>query len=124
MVRRSGRQLALGVAGALCALALTPPAQAEDFLSALFGMFGGGRSHAPAIPLPFIGEGGPFAPPSGVHPRAGGSQAYCVRTCDGRYFPVSASDDESRAASCSSFCPASETRVVYGSNIDNAVTES
>jgi hypothetical protein len=114
----------LGVAGALCALALTPAAQAEDFLSALFGMFGGGRPHAPAIPLPFVGEGGPFAPQSDVHARAGGAQAYCVRSCDGRYFPISASDNESRAASCNSFCPASETKVVYGSNIDNAVTES
>ena len=54
----------------------------------------------------------------------GGGQAYCVRTCDGRYFPVTASDNASRAASCNSFCPASETKVVYGSNIDNAATET
>ena len=54
----------------------------------------------------------------------GGGQAYCVRTCDGRYFPVTASDNASRAASCNSFCPASETQVVYGSNIDNAATEN
>ena len=36
----------------------------------------------------------------------------------------SASDRQSRAASCNSFCPASETKVVYGSNIDNAATEN
>jgi hypothetical protein len=47
-----------------------------------------------------------------------------MRTCDGRYFPISGSDDQSRVASCSSFCPASETKVVYGSDIDNAATES
>jgi hypothetical protein len=47
-----------------------------------------------------------------------------VRTCDGRYFPITASDAQSRAASCNSFCPASDTRIVYGSSIDNAVTES
>jgi hypothetical protein len=52
-----------------------------------------------------------------------GGQAFCVRTCDGRYFPVSGSDSQSRAASCSSFCPASDTKVVYGSNIDDAATE-
>ena len=52
------------------------------------------------------------------------AQAYCVRTCDGRYFPIAASDNASRAASCSSFCPASETKVVYGGNIDNAATEN
>ena len=54
----------------------------------------------------------------------GGGQAFCVRTCDGRYFPVAASDNASRAASCNSFCPASETKVVYGSNIDNATTDN
>ena len=47
-----------------------------------------------------------------------------MRTCDGRYFPVPSSDSQSRAAACSSFCPASETKVVYGSNIDNAATEN
>ena len=126
MFRRSGRQAALGGAVALCALALAPTAQAEDFLSALFGAFGGGR--APSIRLPFANEINPFAPQNDVpRPRAsyyGGSQAYCVRTCDGRYFPISASDSQSRAASCNSFCPASETKVVYGTNIDNAATES
>jgi hypothetical protein len=47
-----------------------------------------------------------------------------VRTCDGRYFPISSTGNQSRAASCNSFCPASETKVVYGSNIDEAVTEN
>ena len=47
-----------------------------------------------------------------------------MRTCDGRYFPISGSDGQSRAASCNDFCPASETKVVYGSNIDHAATES
>jgi hypothetical protein len=114
------------VAAVLSALALAPSAQAEDFFSALFGGFGGGRSRAPSIRLPFANEGNQFAPRYDGRPRyaGGGGQAYCVRTCDGRYFPISASDNQSRAASCSSFCPAGETKVVYGSNIDNAATES
>ena len=127
MLTRPGRQAALSAAAVLCALALAPAAQAEDFFSALFGGFGGGRSRAPSIPLPFASEGNPFAPPNDGRQRAGyygGGQAYCVRTCDGRYFPISASDNQSRAASCSSFCPASETKVVYGSPIDNAATEN
>ena len=127
MLRRSARRAALGAAVALSASSFASAAQAEDFLSALFGAFGGGRSHAPSLPLPFAGEGNPFAPLNEARSRAGysgGGQAYCVRTCDGRYFPISASDNQSRAASCSSFCPASETKVVYGSNIDNAATES
>jgi hypothetical protein len=54
----------------------------------------------------------------------GGGQAFCVRSCDGRYLPVAGADRESKAASCNSFCPASKTELVYGSNIDNATTGS
>jgi hypothetical protein len=54
----------------------------------------------------------------------GGGTAYCVRGCDGRYFPAQGNDAESKAQSCKSFCPASETSLVYGSNIDDATTEN
>jgi hypothetical protein len=98
---------------------LAPSAQAEDFLSALFGAFGGRPR------LPFANEGDAMSvPQSAARPRYAGGQAYCVRTCDGRYFPLAASDNQSRAASCNSFCPASETRVVYGGDIDGAATET
>ena len=121
----SGKRLALGAAALLCVSAVAPVAQAEDFLSALFGAFSGGRSRGPVIQFPF-GGGGPFAPQGEVRPRyaGGGGQAYCVRTCDGRYFPISASDNQSRAASCNNFCPASDTNVVYGGSIDDAATEN
>ncbi len=134
MLRKSVRQTALGAAVALSALSLAAPAQAEDFLSALFGAFGGGRAHAPdVIRMPYGNEGEPGGPqdfpPQGDAPGAriatyGGGQAYCVRTCDGRYFPLQGADKESRAASCNSFCPASKTEVVYGSSIDHAATTS
>jgi len=122
----TGKRLALAGITALAALAATPQAHAEDFLSALFGAFSGRGPASLPIPLPFAHEGGPMSGSQGdVRPRsAGGGQAYCVRTCDGRYFPISASDGQSRAASCSNFCPASETKVVYGGNIDSAVTET
>ena len=127
MFRRSTRAAALGAAVAACALILAPPARAEDFLSALFGAFGGGRPHA-IIRMPFASEGDPVVPQNEVPgPRImsyGGGQAFCVRSCDGRYFPVSGPDNQSRAASCNSFCPASNTELVYGSNIDHAATES
>ena len=111
--------------GAVALLSASAPAHAEDFLSALFGAFGAHRPAARAMPLPFASEGEVGAPPAESRPRtSGGGQAYCVRTCDGRYFPISASDGQSRAASCNSFCPASETKVVYGSDIDNAATET
>jgi hypothetical protein len=128
MVMRSAR-LRWGTVVVLAAAALAPAAHAEDFLSALFGAFGGARRQAPMTPLPYASEGNTAVPENAV-PRAraygysGGSQAYCVRTCDGRYFPITATGNQTKAASCSSFCPASETKVVYGGNIDNAVTES
>jgi uncharacterized protein DUF2865 len=126
MVTRSIRLIALGAAAVLGASLLAPAAQAEDFLSALFGAFGARRPQVPQIALPFASEDNSLIPQNDGRPRAAytGGQAFCVRTCDGRYFPISASDSQSRAASCNSFCPASETRIVYGSTIDNAATEA
>jgi hypothetical protein len=123
----SNKGLAFAAVAALFALASAPPAQAEDFLSALFGAFGVRRPQVPSMPLPFASEGDPLAPQADVRPRAGyasGGPAYCVRTCDGRYFPISSPDNQSRTTMCNSFCPASETKVVYGGNIDNAATET
>ena len=121
MIRRYVRLLALGTVAMACASALAPPAQAEDFLSALFGAFG-----ARPRGLPFASEGNPntYGPQGEARPRYAGGQAYCVRSCDGRYFPIAGSDNQSRAASCNSFCPASETKLVYGSTIDSAATET
>jgi len=117
------RKAALGAAALLCACAAVPAAQAQDFFSALFGGMGRARGHY--VQLPFANDDGPM-PMQRVEPRryGGGGQAFCVRTCDGRHFPLTASDNASRAASCDSFCPASETKLFYGSSIDNAVSEN
>jgi hypothetical protein len=128
MVERSGRMV-LSAAATLVVVALAPAVQAEEFFSSLFGAFGVHRQQAPMTPLPFANDGsGPVVPDfNAARARAyysGGSQAYCVRTCDGRYFPITATGNQTKAASCSSLCPASDTKVVYGSNIDNAATES
>jgi hypothetical protein len=124
MNRHRARQgLATAAFALLSVSALAPSARAEDFLSALFGGFGSPRS-AP-MRMPFASQGEFGAAPVEPRPRAtGGGQAFCVRTCDGRYFPISATDNQSRAASCNNFCPASETKVVYGGNIDSATTET
>ena len=50
----------------------------------------------------------------------GGSVVYCVRTCDGRYFPIQRTAGANPAQLCSSFCPAGETRTYNGSSIDHA----
>jgi len=114
------------VMAATVALLLTASsaAQAQDFFSAFFGGINAPqrvyREPSP-IPLPFASEG--EVAPRSTAPRSssGGGLAYCVRTCDGRYFPMSGSDNQSRAETCHNFCPASDTKVFYGgSSIDNA----
>jgi Protein of unknown function (DUF2865) len=128
----SGTKLALSALAIVSVISAAPAAQARDFISALFGAFSDNPSLAPArsepsTPLPFASPGDLFGRPAEpARPRVsyGGGQAFCVRTCDGRYFPITAGDGQSRAASCNSFCPASETRIVYGSSIDHAATES
>ncbi|MCK1746246.1 DUF2865 domain-containing protein [Bradyrhizobium sp. 139] len=123
MKRRSIGKLAGGAAACFAVasfgLALTPSAHAEDFFSALFGGFRA-RS-APEIRMPFPTDDMPrYDTP---RQRASYGSAYCVRGCDGRYFPAQGNDAESKAQSCKSFCPTSETSLVYGSNIDDAVTD-
>jgi hypothetical protein len=104
----------------VCSLA--PPAQARDFFSNFFGMFGG-RSHGPPIPQPFANESNPGDAPRARASYAGGP-AWCVRSCDGRHFPASGSDEQSRQASCNSLCPAGNTEIVYGNDIDHAATST
>jgi hypothetical protein len=133
MKLRSGYRWGVGAVIAVGVLSTAPAVAARDFISALFGAFSDNPSLAPAQPqpsraMPFATEGDFLGRPAEQsRPRVsygGGGQAYCVRTCDGRYFPITAGDGQSRAASCNSFCPASETKVVYGSSIDYAATEN
>jgi hypothetical protein len=123
---RSGKPVAWAAAALVCACVLAPAAQAQDFFSQLFGGLARPRQQ-PYISMPFSNDDGQVSAPRGggrVRYGGGGGQAFCVRTCDGRYFPVTGSDNASRAASCSSFCPASETKVFSGSSIDNATAEN
>src|SRR3989449_7320662 len=125
-VIRSGNLLRWGAAAMVSASVLPPVAQARDFFSQLCGGFARPR-HQPYIQMPFGNDDGQVYAPRGegrVRYGGGDGQAFCVRTCDGRYFPVTASDNASRAASCNSFCPASETKVFYGGSIDNATAEN
>jgi hypothetical protein len=46
-----------------------------------------------------------------------------VRSCDGRYFPLTARN-ASPAQLCQAFCPASPTKVFFGGNIDGASSAS
>lgn len=62
---------------------------------------------------------------SGREPRISGggspgATSYCVRLCDGRYFPVHRTTPAQATQVCSALCPAAETRVFFGSDIDHA----
>lgn len=62
------------------------------------------------------------ARPSDPGPRVetGPVVSYCVRLCDGRFFPIQHSA-ASPVEICNSFCPASHTKIFSGSSIDHAV---
>jgi Protein of unknown function (DUF2865) len=120
MAVRIGKGWMAGAAAMLAVAALAPSAQAQDFFSSFFRNFG--RSRGPVFQMPF-GDNFQQAEPRQRY-GSGGGQAYCVRTCDGRYFPIAGADKESRAAACSSLCPKADTELVYGSPIDNAATEN
>lgn len=127
------RRLAYRVAVAFCCagflLAALPQPASAGFFDRLFG---GLRRAAEAPPSPRAAFVDPFTslvnhfdgPPRQERLRGavatGPSRAFCVRTCDGRYFPVQAHAGLSAAQACQSFCPASETRLFGGSNIDYA----
>jgi hypothetical protein len=51
----------------------------------------------------------------------GRGAAFCVRTCDGRYFPLQRHAGLSPAEACRSLCPAAKTLVFSGSKIESAV---
>jgi len=50
----------------------------------------------------------------------GARVAYCVRLCDGRYFPIQRHANANPVQLCNAFCPAAKTQVFNGSQIDHA----
>ncbi len=106
-----------GAAAALALATLVPPAQAQDFFSNFFRSFGRPR---PPVQLPF-GDNVQQSEPR--QHAGGGGQAWCVRTCDGRFFPIAGNDADGREKICSSLCPKADIEIVYGGTIDNAATE-
>jgi hypothetical protein len=130
MSKGKGRIFGLSIAAfAAGVLTLGPlqTARAEGFIESIFSGLGH-MLHAPARlpehvpayaePLPTIERA--VSPPA-ARVEAGPGKAFCVRTCDGHYFPVRAHAGMSAAQACRSFCPASQTRLYAGSTIDYAV---
>src|SRR3954451_593245 len=94
----------------------------------LFDMFFGGSQKQQARATP--PQANFFADPFGINsqpaqpaaaPRVAVSgPAFCVRSCDGKYFPLTTRGNATPVQMCQAFCPASTTKVFYGSTIDGA----
>jgi len=121
------RRRAMFMAAAVLAssIMLLPGSVSAEGLFDLF--FGGGhKQQARAAPS----QANFFADPFGTNPQpaqpaaaarvAGSGPAFCVRSCDGKYFPLTMRGNASPVAMCQAFCPASATKVYYGSHIDSA----
>ena len=84
------------------------PAHAQspgDFFAALFG---GLVRPQPQVQQPMV------LPPAEVE-RPVRAIAYCVRMCDGLYFPMTTGEDAD--AKCAAFCPNAEARVFRGGGV-------
>ncbi len=119
--RRTTFVAAATLAGSLI---LTPGSVSAEGLFDFF--FGGAQKQQPR-------QASFFADPFGLNqqqpapapaPRVAGSgPAFCVRSCDGKYFPLTRGN-ASPVQTCQAFCPASVTKVFYGSSIDGATASN
>ena len=98
-------------------VALVPEMSAAEGLLDFFFRGGQKQKHQTS----FFGDlfkGNPRSPP----PRpviVSAGPAFCVRSCDGKYFPLMRGA-ASPTQMCQAFCPASPTKVFFGSSIDRA----
>jgi hypothetical protein len=119
------RRMVLVAAAALAGtIALAPRmASAEGLFDFLFGGIQKQQQRQAPPQANFFAD--PFglnqqpAPPRPVA-SAGSGPAFCVRSCDGKYFPLMARGNATPVQMCQAFCPASATKVFFGSNIDGA----
>jgi hypothetical protein len=120
-MRRRMMLVAVVLAGPL---ALAPGAASAE---GLFDFFFGGAQKQQQRQAP--AQTNFFADPFGLNPQAappkpvaaaGSGPAFCVRSCDGKYFPVSTRGGATPVQMCQAFCPASSTKVYFGSTIDGA----
>ena len=117
----------MATAGALAAASLLtlPGAAHAGFLDFLFG-----GVQQPAPPVNSYTEPPPPTSssrrgPDGTREEGGGGgggryAAYCVRLCDGHPFPLGHLANATPVETCRAICPASQTKVFFGSGIDHA----
>jgi len=115
-----------GIALLALVLAGTPASAQNGIFDTILG-----RRSAPSTPAapPVSAYADPFSAwnpfgspvPQSLRPEMDVSVAYCVRLCDGRFFPVQRHEGTAPEQTCSSFCPASRTKIYHGSSIEQAV---
>ena len=119
------RAMFLAAASLAGSVVLVPGSVAAEGLFDMF--FGGGQKQQARQPSP---QASFFADPFGTNPQqaqpapaprvAGSGPAFCVRSCDGKYFPLTMRGNATPVQMCQAFCPASATKVFYGNTIDGA----
>ena len=125
------RRMMLVAATVLAGSVALPPrfASAEGLFDMLFGGFQKQQQQHPAPPpqATFFADPLGLNQPAAAPPRpamAGSGPAFCVRSCDGRYFPLTMRGNATPVQTCQAFCPASATKVFFGGNIDSAASGS
>src|SRR6266478_296650 len=114
--------MVVAIAALASAVALPRMASAESIFDFFFGGFqkqqqrqAPGQANFFADPFGLNQQ--PAPPPRPVASASG--PAFCVRSCDGKYFPL-ARGNATPVQMCQAFCPASATKVFFGSSIDGA----
>ena len=124
--RQRRRRVSVAAIVLASALGLMPR---EASAEGLFDLFFGGlqkQQHQAPPQANFFADPSQQNQQSAPLPRSvasGGGPAFCVRSCDGKYFPLTRGN-ASPVQMCQAFCPASPTKVFFGNNIDNATTIS
>ena len=99
-------------------------AEAGGFFDALFGGFTAPRpvARAYADPSADVRTERSEAPASAAS--YSGRRTFCVRLCDGRFFPLMAANNATPVETCNAMCPASKTRVFHGGTEIGAATDA
>jgi hypothetical protein len=86
----------------------------------IFDFFFGGFRRQPSSASSYADPNSPFGGRQEERSESVSGVAFCVRTCDGRYFPIQRASGASPAQVCSSFCPAARTKIYSGGAIEHA----
>jgi len=130
--RRFGKQLKWHAAALLGAFAIAAMAPASARAAGLFDfLFGNSDRQQPSSPPSSYADPSPPVAPAALGQQSvrqgngdtGHVVAYCVRLCDGQHFPLEHMTNATPVETCRAMCPASKTKVYFGSEIGAAVAK-